>query len=58
MAMAEHNPGAVSNKNSGVLKMTHQQLKDYASTSRKGLPKKAGSKIGLGTLMKEAGKKC
>jgi hypothetical protein len=38
MAMAEHNPGAVSAKNRGVLKMSHQQLHDFASTSRSGLP--------------------
>jgi hypothetical protein len=38
MGMAEHNPGAVSSKNRGVLKMSHQQLHDFASTSTKGLP--------------------
>ncbi len=43
MAIAEHNPGAVSKKNRGVLKMSHQQLHDFAATKRKGLPKrKAG----------------
>jgi hypothetical protein len=40
MAMAEHNPSAVSAKNKGVLKMSQQQLHDFASTKRTGLPKK------------------
>lgn len=38
MAMAEHNPSAVSKKNRGVLAMSHEQLHDFASTKRKGLP--------------------
>ncbi len=51
MAMAEHNPGAVSKKNRGVLKMTGQQLHDYASTSRKGLPAKKKAKTSIGDMM-------
>ena len=39
MALAAHNPGKVSKKNKGVLKMSGQQLHDYAATPRKGLPK-------------------
>jgi hypothetical protein len=38
MGMAEHNPGMVSKKNRGVLKMSKNQLSDYASTSEGGLP--------------------
>jgi hypothetical protein len=38
MAMAEHNPSAVSSKNKGVLGMSHQQLHDFASGSMKGKP--------------------
>lgn len=38
MQMAEHNPGAVSAKNRGVLKMSHSQLHDFASGSEKGKP--------------------
>jgi hypothetical protein len=38
MAIAEHNPSAVSAKNRGVLNMSHQQLHDFAAT--KGAPKK------------------
>ncbi len=41
MAMAEHNPSAVSKKNRGVLKMSGEQLHEYASTKRKGLPMRA-----------------
>lgn len=38
MAIAEHHPSEVSAKNRGVLKMSHQQLHDFASTKEKGLP--------------------
>lgn len=38
MAMAEHNPSKVSAKNRGVLKMSHQQLHDFAATKRSTLP--------------------
>jgi hypothetical protein len=35
MGLAEHNPSKVSKKNRGVLKMSHQQLHDFASSSPK-----------------------
>jgi hypothetical protein len=38
MAIAEHSPEKISAENSGVLKMTHSQLHDFASTDEKGLP--------------------
>lgn len=38
MALAEHQPGKLYSKNKGVLKMSHQQLHDFAST--KGLKSK------------------
>jgi hypothetical protein len=38
MAIAEHHPEKVQKKNRGVLKMSHSQLHDYAST--KGLGSK------------------
>lgn len=44
MAIAEHNPGALYSKNKSLLKMSHQQLHDFASTKRKGLPEGALSK--------------
>jgi hypothetical protein len=39
MAIAEHHPEEVSEKNKGVLDMSHKQLHDFAATSEKGLPK-------------------
>ena len=46
MALAEHDPSKVSAKNRGVLKMSHDQLHDFAVTKRKGLPKRAAKKEG------------
>lgn len=51
MAIGEYNPSEVYAKNRGILKMSHQQLHDFASTPRKGLPKKAKS-IHIGELVK------
>lgn len=48
MAIAEHHPEKLYSRNKGLLKMSHQQLHDFASTKEKGLPKsvsKASSKI-------------
>lgn len=42
MAIAEHEPGKLYAKNRGLLKMSHQQLHDFAATPRKGLPTKKG----------------
>lgn len=44
MAIAEHQPSKLNSKNKGLLKMSHQQLHDFASTPRKGLPKKVSSR--------------
>ena len=41
MAIAEHHPSEVYAKNRGVLKMTHEQLHDFAKTKERGLPKRA-----------------
>jgi hypothetical protein len=41
MAIAEHAPGKLYARNKGALQMTKQQLSDFASTPRKGLPKRA-----------------
>jgi hypothetical protein len=38
MAIAEHEPEKLHAENKGLLKMSHQQLHDFASTSRKHLP--------------------
>ena len=39
MAIAEHNPSKLLPRNRGLLKMSHQQLHDFAATPRKGLPR-------------------
>lgn len=44
MALAEHHPEKVREKNRGVLSMTHQQLHDFASTSEENLPRKKKAK--------------
>ncbi len=38
MQIAEHHPEEVSAKNSGVLKMTHDELHDFAAGSETGKP--------------------
>lgn len=40
MAIAEHHPEKLKKRNRGLLKMSHQQLHDFASTPEKGLPMK------------------
>ncbi len=39
MAIAEHEPKKLYKRNRGLLKMSKQQLHDFASTKRKGLVK-------------------
>lgn len=39
MAIAAHTPEKVKGKNRGVLKMSQQQLEDFARTKRTGLPR-------------------
>lgn len=40
MAIAEHHPDELFERNKAAAGMTHKQLHDYASTKRKGLPDK------------------
>lgn len=40
MAIAEHAPEKLKKKNKGLLRMSHEQLHEFASTPRKGLPQK------------------
>lgn len=40
MAIAEHNPSKLKKSNRGLLKMSHQQLHDFAKTRQKDLPYK------------------
>jgi hypothetical protein len=46
MAIAEHEPEKLYERNKGMLKMTHAQLHDFAATKRKGLPAKKKLKRG------------
>ena len=39
-AIAEHAPDKLYDKNKSLLKLSHQQLHDFAATPRTGLPKK------------------
>ena len=50
MAIAEHEPGKLYARNKGMLKMSHQQLHDFAATKRKGLP------VRVSDVMKKAAK--
>ena len=45
MAIAEHHPSEVSEKNKGVLNMSHQQLHDFADTKQAGLPEHVRHKV-------------
>lgn len=40
MAIAEHEPGKLYGRNKSLLKMSKDELHDFAATKRKGLPKK------------------
>jgi len=42
MAIAEHHPEKLQSKNASVLKMSKQQLHDFAATSESKLPKRKG----------------
>jgi len=42
MAVAEHAPGKLYKRNRGLLAMSHEDLHDFASTPRAGLPEKKG----------------
>lgn len=40
MAIAEHHPEELNEKNKGLLSMSKSQLHDFAATPEKGLPQK------------------
>ena len=42
MAVAEHNPSAVSEKNKGVLNMSQDDMRDFAATPETNLPERKG----------------
>jgi hypothetical protein len=43
MAIAEHHPEQLHKRNRGLLRMTHDQLHDFASTKTSNLPVRKGS---------------
>ena len=45
MSIALHNPDKLHARNKGMLGMSKEQLKEYAQTKRKGLPKHTGQKM-------------
>ena len=53
MQLAEHNPSAVSPANRGVLKMSHQQLHDFASGSEKGKPQRVKKNASLQAALRK-----
>lgn len=42
IVIAEHSPSKLYSKNKGLLKMSHEDMRDFASTPKKNLPKKKG----------------
>lgn len=44
IAIAEHAPNKLYDKNKGLLSMTQGQMHDFAATSEKNLPQKAAKK--------------
>ena len=46
MAIAEHEPGRLYKKNRGLLKMSGEQLHDFAATKREDLPERKGKLYG------------
>jgi hypothetical protein len=44
MAIGEHQPGKLYARNRGILRMSHQQLHDFAATKRTGLPQHVAPK--------------
>ena len=50
MAIALHHPDKLKKRNRGLLKMSKDQLHDFASTPRSGLPKRAGKMQGLSSM--------
>jgi hypothetical protein len=47
MAIAEHHPAKLKAANRGLLKMSHEQLHDFAAIPEAGLPRKKKSPRGL-----------
>ena len=53
MAIAEHEPGKLYKRNRSLLGLTHEQLHEFASTKRKGLPAHVKTKkMGAGEMLR------
>lgn len=57
MAIAEHHPEMVNPENRGILKMSRNQLHDFAATREKGLPGHISSLKKAGRLVRKKRKK-
>lgn len=51
-AIALHNPSKLKKRNRGVLRMSKEQLRDFASTPTKDLPDHKGENVPLSSLMR------
>lgn len=56
MALALHHPSKLKKENRGILKMSKQQMHEYASTPSKNLPAKKGNLMALAGMKKKKGK--
>ena len=56
MAIAEHEPGKLYGKNKGLLKMSHSQLHDFASTPTKGLRQHVDKTVSRGRSVSKRSK--
>lgn len=56
-AIALHHPEKLYARNRGLLKMSAEQLREFASTKHSGLPKRKGKKITAAHLMPSKEKK-
>lgn len=45
IAIAEHEPGKLYDRNKSLLKMKRSDMHDFASTKRKGLPESVGKSV-------------
>lgn len=51
-AIAEHNPGALHQKNKSLAGLSHQTLHEFAATPRKGLPEHVKKHKGMSSVHK------
>ena len=55
MSIAEHEPGKLLKRNRGLLSLSHDQLHDFASTPRAGLPSSSGGSLSRAAERKRHG---